>query len=133
MSLVDVVRILADEFALGVIVTDGELSGQGPRMLYVNQAFERMTGYSAKEVLGRTPRMLQGEKTSLAGRKALAQALRRAVPHKTSLVNYRKNGESYICEINVFPVCDTYGRLVNAIAIEREVKRRPGRPRRATA
>lgn len=131
MSLIEAVRILADNFALGVVVTDGELTEPGPRLLYVNPAFERMTGYSAREVLGRNPRVLQGKKTSLASRKALAQALRHALPHKTSLVNYRKNGEAYLCEINVFPVCNADGLLVNAIAIEREVKRGPGRPRRA--
>lgn len=130
MSLVDAVRILAEDFPLAVVITDGELSEPGPRVLYVNGAFERMTGYGAAEVVGRNPRMLQGPATGLAPRKALARALRAAQPHKTSLVNYRKNGEAYHCQIEVFPVCDSAGRLVNAIAIEREVKRGPGRPAR---
>jgi PAS domain S-box-containing protein len=130
MSLIEAVGILADGFPLAVVVTDGELTEPGPRVLYVNAAFERMTGYCANEVLGRNPRMLQGEKTSVAARKALARALRSAQPHKTTLVNYRKNGEAYHCQIEVFPVCDGAGRLVNAIAIEREVKRGPGRPAR---
>lgn len=130
MSLIKAIRMLADNHPLAVVVTDDELAKPGPRVLYVNSAFEQMTGYTATEVLGQNPRLLQGEKTSLAARKALARALRLAEPHKTTLVNYRKNGEAYLCQIEVFPVCDPEGRVVNAIAIEREVARRPGRPPR---
>jgi PAS domain S-box-containing protein len=132
VSLIEAIQVLAEEHPLAVVVTDGELSEPGPRILYVNRAFERMTGYTAEEVLGRSPRMLQGERTSLAARKALRRALRAAEPHTTTLVNYRKSGEPYHCQIAVYPVCDPAGRLINAIAIEREVKRGPGRPARKT-
>lgn len=130
MSLIKAMSRLADDHGLAVVVTDGELSAAGPHVLYVNRAFEQMTGYGADEVLGRSPRMLQGKATSLAARKAIAGALRAGVPLKTTMVNYRKNGEPYHCQIEVFPICDNSGRLVNAIAIEHEVKRKPGRPPR---
>jgi len=114
---------------LAVVVTDGALAAPGPSILYVNPSFERMTGYDAQELIGRSPRILQGAGTSLAARKTIARALRTLQPHETTLVNYRKCGEAYRCHIQIYPVSDRAGRLIYAIAIEREVKRAPGRPR----
>ena len=129
MSLVLAVRLMAEALDIAVVVTDGGLAPPGPIVLYVNPAFERMTGYAAQDMIGRSPRILQGSGTSLAARKALARSLRALQPHETTLINYRKCGEAYRCHIKVYPVCDDAGRLINAIAIEREVKRGPGRPR----
>ncbi|MBR7619073.1 PAS domain-containing protein [Phenylobacterium sp. 20VBR1] len=131
MSLVAAVRLMAETLDHAVVVTDGALDAPGPIVLYVNPAFERMTGYTSQEMVGRSPRILQGAGTSLAARKALARSLRVPQPHETTLVNYRKCGEAYRCHIQVYPVTDESGRLINAIAIEQEVKRGPGRPRAA--
>lgn len=131
MSLVQAVRLMAESLEHAVVVTDGALNAPGPIVLYVNPAFERMTGYAACEMVGQSPRILQGAGTSLAARKALARSLRTLEPHETTLVNYRKSGEAYLCRIQVYPVSDDSGRLINAIAIEREVERGPGRPRAA--
>ncbi|WP_425994791.1 PAS domain-containing protein [Caulobacter sp. DWR1-3-2b1] len=106
---------------------DGELSHPGPTILYVNGAFERMTGYQSVELLGQTPRMLQGEKTSLATRRTLVRALREGKRTKVASINYRKSGEPYRCEIEVFPILSRDGELVNAVALGREVRRGPGR------
>lgn len=118
---------LAVDSEAAVVVTDGELSHPGPTILYVNGAFERMTGYLSSELLGKTPRLLQGERTSLATRRALARALRKGQRTKVAMINYCKSGEAYRCEIEVFPILDKEGVLVNAVALEREVRRRPGR------
>lgn len=48
-----------------VVVTSADLEGTGPRIEYVNSAFTRMTGYEAHEILGRTPRLLQGQAPSV--------------------------------------------------------------------
>lgn len=127
MGIEDLVAALTADSETAVVVTDGELSPPGPTILYVNGAFERMTGYPSSELVGRTPRLLQGEKTSLATRRTLARALRDGKRLKVALINYRKSGEAYRCEVEVFPILDRDGVLVNAVALEREVKRRPGR------
>lgn len=127
MSLLDLVGALTANSPRAVLVTDGELTAPGPSILYVNKAFERMSGYDRAELLGRSPRMLQGEKTSLASRRQLSGALRKGQRTKIVLVNYRKNGEAYRCEIEVFPILDANGVLVNAVALERELPRAPGR------
>lgn len=60
-----------------VIITNAELTPPGPRIVYVNPAFEAMTGYAAAEVLGRSPRLLQGERSDPAVLDRLRGALSR--------------------------------------------------------
>lgn len=127
MALKDLIAALTKDSQTAVVVTDGDLSDPGPTILYVNQAFERMTGYGSAELVGRSPRLLQGEKTSLATRRALARALRMGQRKAVTLINYRKSGEAYRCEIEVYPILNKDGSLANVVALEREVRRGPGR------
>lgn len=127
MGLEDLITALTADSEMAVVVTDGDLSPSGPTILYVNGAFERMTGYPSAELVGQTPRLLQGEKTSLATRRTLARALREGKRMKVALINYRKSGEPYRFEVEVFPILGIDGELVNAVALEREVRRGPGR------
>lgn len=61
-----------------ILITEAEpLDSPGPRILYVNDAFTRMTGYSPEEVIGRSPRILQGPKTDKKELKRLSEALRK--------------------------------------------------------
>lgn len=127
MPLRDLISALADDLDVGVVLTDGQLSPPGPHILYVNTTFERMTGFDRAEILGKNPRIFQGAGTSLAARKRLARALRNGERHTTTLVNYRKTGEAYLCAIDVFPIMAPDGALISAVALEREVERKPGR------
>lgn len=127
MPLRQFLSVLAENLDIGVVLTDGLLSPPGPHILYVNTTFERMTGFDRSEILGKNPRIFQGPGTSLAARKRLARALRNGERHSTTLVNYRKSGEAYLCAIDVFPIVSPQGELINVIALEREVERRPGR------
>jgi PAS domain S-box-containing protein len=127
MTLRALISALADDLDIGVVLTDGKLSPPGPHILYVNATFERMTGFSQDEILGKNPRIFQGAGTSLAARKRLARALRNGERHSTTIVNYRKSGEAYLCAIDVFPILAPDGALISAVALEREVERRPGR------
>jgi PAS domain S-box-containing protein len=127
MPLRELIAALADNLDTAVVLTDGELSPPGPHILYVNTTFERMTGFDRDEILGKNPRIFQGPGTSLAARKRLARALRNGERHSATLVNYRKSGEAYLCAIDVFPILAPDGVLINAVAVEREVERKPGR------
>ena len=127
MPLRQLIATFADDLDIGVVLTDGLLTPPGPHILYVNTTFERMTGYDQGEILGKNPRFFQGPGTSLAARKLLARALREGKRHSTTLINYRKSGEAYLCAIDVFPILAPDGALINAVALEREVERRPGR------
>lgn len=127
MSLSTLIAALGADSETAIVVTDGMMVEPGPTILYVNAAFERLTGFSSEELLGASPRKLQGQRTSLVARKALSRALRKGERHKTTLINYRKSGEPYRCEIELFPILAANGELMNVVALEREIGRRPGR------
>jgi PAS domain S-box-containing protein len=111
-----------DAAADAVMITEAEpLSEPGPRILYVNDGFTRVTGYSLDDVRGRTPRILQGKETDPAVRERLGASLRQSRPSRTELLNYRKDGTPYWVELDITPVLDECGSLTNWIAIERDI------------
>jgi PAS domain S-box-containing protein len=128
MTLDDLIRTLAEASPMAVVITDADLAAPGPRILYVNEAFTRMTGYAAEEMLGASPRMLQGPATRPLTVRAMSRALRREGRFHGHVVNHRKNGEEYICEVEAFAVRDEAGRILFFAALEQEVRRRRGRP-----
>ena len=108
-----------------VIITDAEpLSEPGPRIVFVNEAFEHITGYSREEAIGKTPRMLQGPQTDPTTLARLRAALERAEPTREELINYSKTGAPYWIEIDVSPVRDEAGKLTHFVAIERDITER---------
>ncbi len=76
----------------------------GPTILYVNPAFERHTGYTSAEVIGKTPRLLQGPLTSRTELNKIANALKEWKSVKAELANYKKNGELFWVELEITPV-----------------------------
>lgn len=119
-------RLYADSDT-AVIITDANFSAGGPTILFANATAERMTGYPRAELIGRTPRMLQGEGTSLAARKALARSIRQGVPSTVVIRNYRKCGEPYDCAISIEVLRNQHGEPEMAIAFEHERPCRAGR------
>jgi PAS domain S-box-containing protein len=122
----DLIRALAETSETAIVLTDA--AAASPTILYVNPAFCRMTGYEAHEMVGQSPRMLQGPHTNRLVLRNLARALREAKPFSGCVVNYRKSGEEYLCRIDVQPLFSHSGELEHFVAFEREVKRRRGRP-----
>lgn len=128
--LLEAIAVVAHPAPYGVVVTDAQLDGGGPHILYVNPAFELMTGFAAADVLGSSPRMLQGARTSALARLQLRHALQRGNGHRTTLVNYRCSGEAYKCVIEITPLRDASGVIQMFMAIEREEPVRRGRRRK---
>lgn len=98
---------------LGVILTDAQR-----KILWVNEDFTVITGYSLTEVIGKKPSLLQGRETSPDSVKRLRKALEAQVPFKDEIINYRKNGEEYLCKLVIHPIFDDEKQLVNFIAFE---------------
>lgn len=128
MNVIDLVRHLAEPLDVAILITDANLAGTGPTILFANSAFLRMSSYESCDVLGRTPRMMQGAGTSPEGRRQLHRALRADGRFLGRLQNYRSTGEAYLCEIDIRPIRRLDGGTEAFIAFEREVVRRPGRP-----
>lgn len=133
MNLIDLVRHVADPLDVGVLVTSADLDQPGPTILYANDAFVRMSGYGADDLLGRSPRMLQGAGTSREGTRQVQRALRSQGRFLGRIQNYRRSGEAYLCELDIRPICGLDGHPEAFIAFEREVVRRRGRPTRGGA
>ncbi|MDR7037804.1 PAS domain S-box-containing protein [Methylobacterium sp. BE186] len=128
MTLVELVRLFAEPLDLAVLVTDCNLERPGPTILYANPAFARMSGYAVSEVLGASPRLLQGAGTNRQAARAVLPRVRAEGRFHGVLENYRRAGETYLCEIDVRPICGADGQPAAFIAFEREVVRRRGRP-----
>jgi PAS domain S-box-containing protein len=108
-----------------VLITEPEpIEEPGPRILYANEAFTRMTGYTLEEVLGKTPRILQGPKTDRAQRNKIRAALSRWEPVTVEVINYRKDGSEFWVEISIVPVANKDGWYTHWISVQREITER---------
>lgn len=108
-----------------VIVTEAEpIDEPGPRILYVNEAFTQITGYTLDEVIGKTPRILQGPKTDQKELNKVRRALSCWESITVEVINYRKDGSEFWNEFNLFPVADAKGRYTHWIAVQRDTTAR---------
>ncbi len=99
---------------IAVILTDKER-----RILWVNQDFVEMTGYALDEVLGRSPgQILQGPGSELEAINRIRKSLENRVPLKDQIINYRKNGEPYLCKLVIHPIFGKEQELTHFIAFE---------------
>ncbi len=89
---------------------------------WVSDGFTRMTGYSKKEVIGKSPKMLQGINTTKLSRDRVRQKLFDPNPFTEEIVNYRKTGEEYICRVEIHPIFNTSNHLSHYLALEQEIK-----------
>lgn len=112
-----------------ILITEAEPldSPDGPRIVYVNEAFEKMTGYSESEVVGKTPRILQGPNSDFDALKRMGEKLRRWEPAEVETINYKKNGEEFWIQFLVNPVANQSGIYTHWIAVERDVTERKNR------
>lgn len=105
-----------------VLITEAEpFDEPGNRIVYVNEAFTKMTGYTSAEVIGKSPRILQGPKSDKNELKRLSETIRKWQPFETSIINYRKNGEEFWINFSLTPVANEKGWYTHWIAIERDV------------
>ena len=108
-----------------VIITEAEpIDAPGPRILYVNEAFTRITGYLPEEVLGKTPRILQGPKTDQTELKRVRSALSQWEPVTIEVINYRKDGSEFWNEFSLVPVANPQGWYTHWIAVQRDTSGR---------
>lgn len=101
-----------------VCITDADLDPPGPRIVYVNPAFERMTGYTAAEVLGRDPRFLQGPATDRRVLDRLRTDLEAGRPFQGETMNYRKDGTPFTMAWRIAAVRGPDGRPTHYVAAQ---------------
>jgi PAS domain S-box-containing protein len=122
LRLLESVAVHAND---AILITGAEpIDLPGPRILYCNAAFTRTTGYAEAEILGRTPRLLQGPGTDRAALDKLRGALSRWEPVVVELLNYRKDGATFWVELSIVPVADETGWFTHWVSVQRDVSDR---------
>jgi PAS domain S-box-containing protein len=96
----------------------------GPRIIYANESFTRMTGYAPDEVIGKTPRLLQGENTDRERLDEIHRALSNWESVRVEVINYRKDGSEFWVELNIAPVVNESGRVTHWVSVQREITER---------
>lgn len=106
----------------GIIITDPN-QPDNP-IIYVNPGFERMTGYSAEEVLGKNSRLLQGSETHQPVLEQLRAAFRDEEDCTVTLRNYRRDGDLFWNELSISPVRNAEGKVTHYVGIQTDVTER---------
>jgi len=105
-----------------VLITEGEpLEKPGPRITYVNPAFTEITGYTSEEIIGETPRILQGPETEPWVIERLRQRLKRGLRFEGEAINYRKDGTPYVNQWSIAPVEDDHGQITHWVSVQRDI------------
>jgi len=107
-----------------VLITDAELDLPGPSIVFVNPAFTAMTGYGAAEVMGKTPRILQGPRTDKTVLHRLRQNLERGEIFEGEAINYRKDGTEFTNEWQIVPLRQPGGEITHFVALQRDITAR---------
>lgn len=116
-------RLLAEAISsMGdcVIITDAILLPPGPRILFVNDAVRRVTGYEPRDLIGKSPRILQGAHTDRRQMERLKRDLSAGRSFRCQLVNYRKDGSPYDAELFITPIFDSNGCCTNFVSSHRD-------------
>ena len=106
----------------GILIADAQAADMP--LIYVNPAFERITGYSADEVLGRNCRFLQGDDRAQPGLEEIRAALHERRAGNALLRNFRKSGELFWNELTVAPVRNSSGVVTHYIGVSNDITER---------
>ncbi len=114
----DRVRLIAaiEQAVENVIITQNDGT-----IWYVNPAFEKVSGYSRKEVIGKNVSIIESDKHDEAFYKALRDTIVRGDPWTGHIINKKKDGTVYGVEATISPVRDTKGAIINYVFVQRDV------------
>ena len=113
---VPLLKVIAENSFDSILMTDATSKG---KIVYANKAFKKLTGHDPSEVIGKTPRILQGAGTDKRVIDRLASALKTSKKFEGKAINYKKDGTPFIMYWRVVPI--KVGKIVKAwVAIQRE-------------
>ncbi len=115
-------RAVESDAAMAIAVTDAVSADQS--LMYVNRAFELLTGYSRSEVLGRNCRFLQGDQRDQVAIETLRRAVLAGTACTVTLNNQRRDGSWFVNELNIAPVRDAQGALIQYLGVLKDVTAR---------
>ncbi|WP_262497185.1 PAS domain-containing protein [Pedobacter antarcticus] len=104
-----------------VLICTGNVEGSGQAIIYVNEAFTRMSGYHKNELLGASPRISQGPETDRDEIRKLSAAIANKIPCEIEVINYTKQGKEYWVSQSNAPIADESGKVTHWISIQRDI------------
>lgn len=107
-----------------IVITELDIEEPGPKIVYVNEGFCRMTGYSREEVVGKTPRILQGPKTDQEVLNDLKEQLRKGKSFYGQTVNYRKDGSEFVNQWDIHPLTNRQGKITHWVSYQHDITER---------
>ena len=90
-------------------------------IVYVNQAFTEMSGWSASEIIGKTPSILKSELTDNSGWEVIYTTIHSGLRVTTELISHHKNGSKYWVEVDIFPIRDENGEITHFVNVQRDI------------
>jgi len=110
-------NIIKEEVYDAIVVTDNK-----QKIVWVSEGFYEMTGYSSRFAIGKQPSFLQGKDTQESIKKSIRIRLNKDHQFTGSIVNYRKDGEEYLCHLKLFPLKNDNNEITHYLALERRLE-----------
>ncbi len=124
LRLLESVVVNANEIVMISQTEDAIADPLSLRIIYVNDAFSRATGYSSGEAIGKSALVLLGDKTSIAEIDRIRSALKAYEPVRAEVILYRKNGTHFWVDVNMVPIRNEQGQVTHFVSVMREVTER---------
>ena len=125
-DLLHLKRAIVRQARDNILVTEAEFSPVlgGHRIVYANPSLLENTGYTIDELIGRTPKMLQGPKSDPEAMGRIRERLQAWKPVREEILNYRKDGSEFWVELDISPLADATGHYTHWISVQRDVTER---------
>lgn len=114
-----ILSAILDECVNGVTLADPDL--EDSPIVYANKAFENLTGYSQKDIIGKNCRFLQGPDREQKERYQIAEAVKNKVPIEVTLRNFRKDGELFYNHLKITPLFDRKGKVIYFLGVQYDI------------
>ncbi|SFC19433.1 PAS domain S-box-containing protein [Marinospirillum celere] len=112
-------ELVVNESQDGIVIAEQE--GDENILIYVNKGFEKLTGYTADEILYQDCRFLQGNDSDQPALDEIRKAIREGKPCRQTLRNYRKDGSLFWNELSITPVYSDDDQLTYFIGVQKDV------------
>jgi len=107
-----------------LISRSDQIDEPGPFIIYANETFSKETGYAQEDIIGKNPRILQGPHTDRATLARIRAGLKTWQSMREDVLNYKKNGEAFWQELNIFPLPNASGEITHWVSIQRNITER---------
>ncbi|HCW06580.1 MAG TPA: PAS sensor protein [Cytophagales bacterium] len=114
-----ILSAILDECVNGVTLADPDL--EDSPIVYANKAFENLTGYSQKDIIGKNCRFLQGPDREQKERYQIAEAIKNKVPIEVTLRNFKKDGELFYNHLKITPLFDRKGKVIYFLGVQYDI------------